>query len=255
MTLLTIDIGNTNMVLGAYQGKELMTHWRISTDTNRTPDEYGITILNLLQHGGVNPGAIDSICIGSVVPPLTSWFDEMCRRFFNVAPLIVSAGVKTGVRVRVDNAREVGADRIANSAACFRKYGGPACVIDIGTATTFDAISPEGDYLGGAIAPGPRGAAEALFLRAARLPRIDLVLPAKAIGTNTVEAMQSGILLGYVGLVEGLVARFRKELGSNMRVIGSGGLVELIAAQTNVIEILDPWLTLDGLRIIWELNQ
>jgi len=255
MTLLVIDIGNTNVVLGTYQGKELTAHWRISTDHNRMPDEYGMMILSLLKHGGQDPATINSICIGSVVPPLTSWFDEMCRRYFGAAPLIVSAGVKTGVRIRLDNPREAGADRIANAAACFRKYGGPACIVDIGTATTFDAISAEGDYLGGAIAPGPRGAAEALFLRAARLPRIDLVRPAKAIGSNTVEAMQSGVLLGYVGLVEGLVARFKKELGPAMRVIGTGGLVELIAAESSVIEILDPWLTLDGLRIIWEMNQ
>jgi type III pantothenate kinase len=255
MSLLTIDIGNTNIVLGIYQGKELTAHWRISTDHNRMPDEYGITILNLLAHGGVAPQTITSICIASVVPPLTGWFEEMCRRYFRIAPLVVSAGVKTGVRIRVDNTREVGADRIANAAACFRKYGGPACVVDIGTATTFDAISAEGDYLGGAIAPGPRASAEALFLRAARLPRIDLALPPKAIGSNTVEAMQSGILLGHAGMVEGLAARFKKELGAAMKVIGTGGLVELIAAQTTVIDAIDPWLTLDGLRLIWELNQ
>jgi len=255
MTLLVFDVGNTNIVVGVYEGKELTAHWRISTDRDRMPDEYGMMVLNLLEHGGKDPKSIDAICVASVVPPLTSWFDEMCQRYFGVAPLIVSAGVRTGVRIRVDNPREVGADRIANVAAGYRRYGGPACVVDIGTATTFDAISAEGDLLGVSIAPGPRLAAEALFLRTARLPRIDLVAPAKAIGTNTTESMQSGLVFGYVGLVEGLVARFKKELGANMRVIGTGGLVGVICDQTTVFDVLDPWLTLDGLRIIWELNQ
>lgn len=255
MTLLCIDIGNTNIVLGTYQGRELTAHWRISTDHDRMPDEYGLLIINMLEHAGQNPKDVDSICLCSVVPPLTSTFEELCRRYFGRSPLIVSAGVKTGVRIRYDNPREVGADRIANAAAAFRKYGGPACVVDFGTATTFDAISPDGDYLGGAIAPGPRTAAEALFLRAAKLPRIDLVRPAKVIGTNTTESMQSGILFGYVGLVEGMVARFRAELGPQMRTIATGGLANLIAVETKVIEIVDPWLTLDGLRIIWDLNH
>jgi type III pantothenate kinase len=255
MTLLCIDIGNTNIVLGTYAGHELTGNWRISTDRDRMPDEYGMLIWGLLQHGDQDPRAVDAICLASVVPPLTSWFEEMCERYFGQAPLVVSAGVKTGVRIRYDNPREVGADRIANAVATFRRYGGPACVVDFGTATTFDAISVEGDYLGGAIAPGPRTAVEALFLHTAKLPRIDLVPPAKAIGTNTVESMQSGLMWGYVGLVEGLVTRFRRELGPAMRVIATGGLASLIAAQTDVFEVVDTWLTLDGLRIIWELNH
>jgi type III pantothenate kinase len=255
MTLLCIDIGNTNIVFGTYRGRELTAHWRIYTDHNRMPDEYGLLAVNMLQHDGQDPKDIDAVCIASVVPQLTSWFDEMCRRYFQQIPLVVTAGVKTGVRIRYDDPRAVGADRIVNAAATFRKYGGPACVVDFGTGTTFDAISAEGDYLGGAIAPGPLLAAEALFLRAAKLPRIDLARPAKVIGTNPVESMQSGIFLGYVSLVEGMVARFRKELGPNMRVIATGGLAPMIAAETTVFEAVDTWLTLDGLRMIWEMNQ
>jgi len=255
MTLLCIDIGNTNIVFGTYEGHALTDHWRISTDVHRMPDEYGMLLLAMLEHGGQDPKTIDAVCLASVVPPLTGWFDEMCQRYFGRSALIISAGVKTGVRIRYDNPRDVGADRIANAAAAFRKYGGPACVVDFGTATTFDAISAEGDYLGGAIAPGPHTAAEALALRTAKLPRIDLVRPAKVIGTNTAESMQSGILLGYVGLVEGMVARFRAELGPAMRTIATGGLAPLIASETNIIEVVDTWLTLDGLRMIWEMNQ
>jgi len=189
------------------------------------------------------------------VPPATDMILEMLDSYVGVEPLLVGAGIKTGVAVRYDNPYEVGADRVVNAAAAFRLYGGPACIVDFGTGTTFDALSATGDYLGGAIAPGVRVAAEALFLRTAKLPRIDLTRPRKAIGTNTADSMRSGILFGYVGLVEGMVERFRRELGPSMRVIGTGGLAKDIAQETDVIEVVDPWLTLKGLQIVYELNR
>jgi len=255
MTLLCIDIGNTNIVLGTYQGRDLTAHWRISTDAQRMPDEYGMLIMQMLQHSGQHPRDTQSIALCSVVPPLTLSFEELCQRYFGRLPLVVGAGVKTGVRIRVDNPREVGADRIVNAAATYRKYGGPACVVDFGTATTFDAISPEGEYLGGAIAPGPLTSVEALFLRAAKLQRIEFVAPPRVIGTNTTHSMQSGTFLGYVSLVEGMIQRFRQELGPDMRVIATGGLAKEIAAHTPMIEAVDLSLTLDGLRMIWEMNN
>jgi type III pantothenate kinase len=255
MALLCIDIGNTNIVMGAYAGHKLTADWRIATEHHRMPDEYAMLLLSLMRYSGLDPAEIDSICLSSVVPPLTGIFDEMCQEYFHQSPLIVSAGVKTGMRIRYDSPREVGADRIVNGVAAFKKYGGPACVIDFGTATTFDALSENGDYLGGAIAPGPRTALEALFIHTAKLPRVDLVRPARAIGANTVESMQSGVMLGYVGLIEGMVARFRAELGPKMRVIVTGGLARMFAAETDVFDVVDPWLTLEGLRMIWELNH
>jgi type III pantothenate kinase len=253
--LLCIDLGNTNITFGLYAADQLQGHWRINTDHHKMPDEYGVLFLNLLALDGHQPPGVSGICLCSVVPPLTGTLEEMCHTYFGQAPLIVDAGVKTGVNIRYDNPREVGADRVVDAAAAFRLFGGPACVVDFGTATTFDAISREGDYLGGAIAPGIRIAAEALFSRAAKLPRIDLVRPPRAIGSNTVHSMQSGLIYGYVGLVEGMVARFRAELGDDMRVIGTGGLAEIIARETQVIQEVDPWLTLKGLRIVWEINQ
>jgi type III pantothenate kinase len=253
--LLCIDLGNTNITFGLYAADQLQGHWRINTDHHKMPDEYGVLFLNLLALDGHQPPDVSGICLCSVVPPLTGTLEEMCHTYFGQAPLIVDAGVKTGVNIRYDNPREVGADRVVDAAAAFRLFGGPACVVDFGTATTFDAISREGDYLGGAIAPGIRIAAEALFSRAAKLPRIDLVRPPRAIGSNTVHSMQSGLIYGYVGLVEGMVARFRAELGDDMRVIGTGGLAEIIARETQVIQEVDPWLTLKGLRIVWEINQ
>jgi type III pantothenate kinase len=255
MMLLCIDLGNTNITFGLYEGDHLQGHWRVKTDHDKMPDEYAMLFLNLLGLAKHRPQDVTGICMCSVVPPLTGVFDQMCTRYFDRPPLIVDAGVKTGVRIRYDNPREVGADRVVDAAAVYRLYGGPACVVDFGTATTFDAISREGDYLGGAIAPGIGIAAEALFARAAKLPRIDLVRPPGPIGSNTVHSMQSGLIFGYVGLVEGMVARFRAELGDDMHVIGTGGLAETIARETDVIHEVDPWITLKGLRIVWELNQ
>jgi type III pantothenate kinase len=253
--LLTIDIGNTNITIGLYDGGELGPRWRLATDHERMPDEYGLQFYGLLNHSGHTPQDITGICLASVVPPLTGRIVDACRRYIYQAPLVVDAGVKTGVRIRYEDPRAVGADRIVDAAAVQRLYGGPACVVDFGTATTFDAISIEGDYLGGAIAPGIGIAAEALFLRTAKLMRVDLQRPPGPIGRNTVHAMQSGLLFGYVSLVEGMVARFREELGGGMKVIATGGLAEIVAQETNVFQIVAPWLTLEGLRIIWEMNH
>ena len=253
--LLCVDIGNTNIVMGLYDAERLRTHWRVSTDHQQMPDEYGMLLMSLLGHAGFEVGDIDGACMASVVPPLTDVFSEMLRHYVDVEPLIVDTGTRTGVAIRYDNPREVGADRVVNAAAGYRLYGGPACIVDFGTATTFDALSAQGEYLGGAIAPGVYIAAEALFQRAAKLPRIDLRRPPNPIGSNTVDSMRSGILFGYVGLVEGMVSRFRGELGPDMRVIATGGLAPLIAAETDVIDFVNPWLTLEGLRMIYELNR
>src|SRR3990172_2329136 len=253
--LLTIDVGNTNITLGLYDAEELGPRWRLATAHERMPDEYGLEFYHMLAHAWFGPEGLEGICIASVAPPLRGKTGEPCRSYFKKEPLVVDAGVKTGVRVLYEDPKAVGADRIVDAAAVQHLYGGPACVVDFGTGTTFDAITAEGDYLGGAIAPGIGIAAEALFSAGAKLMRVDLQRPPAVIGRNTTHALQSGLLFGYVGLVEGLVARFREELGANMKVIGTGGLVEIVARETKVIEILAPWLTLDGLRIIWELNR
>ncbi len=253
--LLTIDIGNTNITLGLYDGDVLGPRWRLATEHNRMPDEYGILLLHLLQHSGRGPADVHGIALASVVPPLTGTFLTACEAYFGRLPFVVDAGVKTGVRIKYDDPKQVGADRVVDAAAVQKLYGGPACVVDLGTATTFDAISAEGDYLGGAIAPGIGIAADALFQRTAKLPKVDLQVPPSAIGRNTVHAIQSGLLFGYVGLVEGMVARFRGELGPSMKAIATGGLANLIAHESKVIDVIAPWLTLDGLKIVWELNQ
>lgn len=253
--LLAIDVGNTNITLGLYNGDDLGSRWRLATNHDRMPDEYGLQLIGMLSYAGHSPEDLTGICLASVVPPLTGKIVDACRQYLGLNPLVVDAGVKTGVRIRYEDPRAVGADRIVDAAAVCRLYGTPACVVDFGTATTFDAISKSGDYLGGAIAPGIGIASEALFIRTAKLPRVDLQTPPAAIGRNTVHAIQSGMLFGYVSLVEGMVARFRRELGADMRVIATGGLAELIANETDVIDVIAPWLTLDGLRIIWEVNQ
>ncbi len=253
--LLTIDIGNTNITLGLYNGDELGSRWRLATNHERMPDEYGLQLVGLLEHAGRSVEDITGICLASVAPPLTGKIVEACRAYLHQDPLIVDTGVKTGVRIRYEDPRAVGADRIVDAAAVHHMYGGPACVVDFGTATTFDAITAEGDYLGGAIAPGIGIAAEALYLRTSKLLRVDIQRPPSVIGRNTTHAMQSGLLFGYVSLVEGMVARFRTELGPTMKVIATGGLSEIIAKETMVIDILAPWLTLDGLKLIWDMNQ
>jgi len=253
--LLAIDIGNTNITLGIYDGEMLGARWRLSTVHERMPDEYGLQLIGLLQNANLKVSDITAIAMASVVPPLTGVWVQACQNYLKREPLVVETGVKTGVRIKYDDPKQVGADRIVDAAAVYKLYGAPACVVDFGTATTFDAIAANGDYLGGAIAPGIGIAADALFHRASKLPRVDLVRPPFAIGRNTVHSMQSGLLYGYVGLVEGMVARFRAELGEEMKVIGTGGLAELIAKETKVIQIIAPWLTLDGLRIIYAMNN
>ncbi|MCB0202140.1 MAG: type III pantothenate kinase [Anaerolineae bacterium] len=252
--LLVVDIGNTNITLGLYDGDRPGPRWRLATAHDRMPDEYGLQFLGLLTHSHIPLDSITGVCMGSVVPPLTGKIQETCRRYLQREPLVIGAGVKTGVRIRVDYPQGVGADRVADAAAVKHLYGGPACVVDFGTATKFEAISADGDYLGGAIGAGIGISAEALFVHTAQLPRVDLVRPPSVIGRNTVHAMQSGLIFGYISLVEGMVQRFRNELGPQMKVIATGGLAETIAQETDVIDIIAPWLTLDGLRVIWEVN-
>jgi type III pantothenate kinase len=253
--LLCIDIGNTNITFGLYEGERLGPRWRIRTIHEKMPDEYGILVDQLFRHQGVGPEQVTGAAIASVVPPLTPVFEEMCQEYVGQTALVVDAGVRTGVPIRYETPRQVGADRVVDAAAVKTLYSLPACVVDFGTATTFDAVSAEGDYLGGAIAPGIGIAARALFERTAKLPRVELMRPPSAIGRNTTHAIQSGLLFGYVGLVEGMVARFKTELGPKTYVVATGGLAQVIARETEVIDVVDPWLTLHGLRIVYELNQ
>jgi type III pantothenate kinase len=253
--LLAADIGNTSITLGVFDGEKLRATWHVATGVHRMPDEYAALLLSLLRHQGLGTADVKAVALCSVVPPLISTFEEMFRRYFDVEPLVVGAGVKTGVSIRMDNPREVGADRIADAAAVHRLYGGPVIVIDLGTATTFGIISKEGDYIGGIIATGIATAAEALFTRTAQLPRVELTQPKHVIGSNTVAAIQSGIIYGYASLVEGMLSRIQKELGFKAKVVATGGYAGLIAKVTKVIDVVNPDLTLIGLRLIYEMNK
>ncbi len=253
--LLAIDIGNTNIVLGLYDGAQLQDSWRAATDSRRTADEYAVMIYNFLTRRGYRTEQVTDCAISSVVPALTPVFRELAQRYWEIEPLVVGVDIDLGLRVLTDTPSEVGADRIVNAVAAKTFYGTPAIVIDFGTATTFDIISKEGDYLGGAIAPGIGISAEALAAHTARLHRIELTFPKSVIGTNTDASMRAGILFGYVGLIEGLTQRIQQQLGGNARVIATGGLAGVVAAQTKIIEVVDQNLTLDGLRIIWERNN
>lgn len=253
--LLCIDIGNSNIVLGVFDGAALRASWRVQTRILATTEEYEVLVAGLFGTARIDPSTIDGVALASVVPPLTAAFAELAQRMFRQPPLVVDAGVRTGVKIRYDSPRDVGADRVVNAAAVCSHYGAPACIIDFGTGTTFDAINTAGEYLGGAIAPGLEISLQALAGRTARLPNVELRPPPAAIGRNTVHAMQSGLVFGYVALVEGMVERFRAELGPGMRVIGTGGLADVIGAETTVIERIDPWLTLKGLRIVFDLNR
>ena len=253
--LLAIDIGNTDTTLGVFEGERLRVTWHMATGIHRMTDEYAALLLTLLHHQGLETSDIKEVALCSVVPPLIATFEELFQRYFHISPLVVGAGIKTGVRIRMDNPRDVGADRIVNAAAAHHLYDGPIIIADLGTATTFDTVSKEGDYLGGAIAPGIVTAAEALFTQTAMLPRVEFIHPKRAIGTNTITAIQSGIIFGYVGLIEGIVARIQQELGEKAEVVATGGFTELLAKETAVIDIVNPDLTLIGLRLIYLMNK
>jgi len=253
--LLAVDVGNTNVVLGIYSGTELRVSWRISTNRQQTGDEYGIILKNLFSQASVCETDLSGIIISSVVPPLMFSLEEMALRYFNLQPLVVGPGVRTGINILVENPREVGADRIVNAVAGFEQYGGPLIIVDFGTATTFDAVSARGDYLGGAIAPGISVSTEALFQRAAKLPRVELVRPARVIGRDTITSMQSGIIFGFAGQVDGIVKRMSREFPVKPKVIGTGGLAGLIAAESETLEVVNPLLTLEGLRLLYERNR
>jgi type III pantothenate kinase len=253
--LLTIDVGNTNITLGLYNGKELGGRWRLATDNNRMADEYGLQFIGLLNHAGCPVESIEGVCLASVVPPLTSRLVQACKQYLNVTPFIIDETAITDLKILYDSPKAVGADRIVDAVAVRELYSLPACVVDFGTATTFDAITRSGDYLGGSIAPGLSIGAEALYQHTAKLPRVDLVAPPSVIGDNTIHAIQAGLIFGYVSMVEGMVQRFRKVLGDDMIVIATGGLAEIVAKETDSINIIAPWLTLDGLRILWDMNH
>lgn len=253
--LLAIDLGNTNLTIGLYEGTKLGARWRLATDHERMPDEYGMQILSLLQHSGCSPSQLHGVCMASVVPPLTSRIVQASREYLGQDPLVVTHQTHLNVKILIDEPSSAGADRLVDAVAVKALYGGPACVIDFGTATNFDIVDADGNYIGGILAPGIGIAAEAMTLRTAKLPRVDLTPPPNVIGKNTVHAMQSGLVIGYTALVEGLIDRIRGELGQDVKFIATGGLAELIASQTDQITIIAPWLTLDGLRIIWDLNH
>ena len=253
--LLVIDVGNTNMVLGVYKDKELLDHWRIATDRQRTTDEYGVLIRELFYLNDLRADDINAIIISSVVPPVVPTLERMCQRYFGLSPLLIGPGVKTGMDIRYDNPREVGADRIVNAVAAYEKYGGPVIIVDFGTATTFCAVDAKGVYLGGSICPGIGISTEALVQRTAKLPRIELKRTDSVICRNTIESMQAGVFYGFVGQVEGIVARMRRELDMSARVVATGGLAVVIAPATKAIDVVEPMLTLEGLRIIYERNR
>jgi type III pantothenate kinase len=252
--LLAIDIGNTNVVVGVFDGERLAANWRVGTNTQITPDEYAMIFKDLFGFAGLEFGHVAGVIISTVVPPLLPVMVEMSRKYFRIEPMIVTHQIKSGITIRYDNPKEVGADRIVNAAAAYRLYGGPLIIVDFGTATTFCAVTQEGEYLGGAITPGIKISAEALFQRASKLPRVELVKPGTVIGADTVSAMQAGIIYGYAGLVDGIVERMKKELPGNVRVVATGGLAELVAPETRSIQEIRPQLTLEGLRLLYEMN-
>lgn len=252
--ILVVDVGNTNIVLGIYRDKELLHHWRVSTNRSATVDEYGMLLHNLFQHSGRSFGQIEGVIISSVVPPLMVVLENLCHQYMNRTPFIVGPGIKTGLNIRVDNPKEVGADRIVNAVAAIEMYSPPCIIVDFGTATTYDYIDASGQLLGCAIAPGIGISTEALYQKAAKLPRIELVKPKSVVGRNTVTAMQAGIIFGYVAQVDGIVQRIKQEFQVNPTVIATGGLADLIASESVTIQIVNPLLTLQGLQMIYDKN-
>ena len=253
--LLVIDVGNSNTVLGIYQGDELKKDWRVGTDKNRTVDEYAMLINNLFSLSGLSFADLDAVIVSCVVPPMLNTLERLCKQYFQLDAYVVGPGIKTGMPIQYDNPKEVGADRIVNAVAAYDKCKCSLIVVDFGTATTFDVISADGAYQGGAIAPGVGISAEALFARASKLPRVEFLRPPQIIAKNTVNSMQAGIFFGYVGLVEGIVGRMQKELDGEARVIATGGLAAPIAAATDSIDQVEPFLTLEGLRILYQRNK
>jgi type III pantothenate kinase len=253
--LLTIDVGNTNTVLGVFEGPELLVHWRLTTRREQTADEYGILVRNLFASSDLAPSKIEAVALASVVPPLTPVLVELARQYLGQEPLVIGPGVKTGMPILYEPPGDVGADRIVNGVAAFAAFGGPVIVVDFGTATTFDVVTKKGEYVGGVICPGIGISADALFQRAARLPRVDVRHPGKVVGRTTVGSMQSGLYFGYAAMCEGILARIKAELGESPRIVATGGLAETLSSEIPSIEAVDPILTLTGLRLIWERNR
>ena len=253
--LLAVDIGNTNVTIGVFEKEKLRHTWRMATAANKMPDEYAIFLLSAFNNKGLKPADIRGIAMCSTVPPLITIFTEVFQRYFNAKPMVIGPGTKTGVRIRMDNPREVGPDRIVNTVAAHHLYEGPVIVVDVGTATTFDIVTGEGEYIGGVIAPGIAHAAEVLTSRTAALPRIELVAPKQAIGPNTISAMQSGIVFGYVGLIEGITERIQRELKKKATVVATGGYAYVVTPETTIFDAINPDITLIGLRLIYEMNQ
>lgn len=253
--ILVVDVGNTNIVLGLYDGKKLLQDWRISTNRSATADEYGLTLYTLFAHRGLRLEDVEGVIISSVVPPLMFALESMCRKYIKKEAMVVGPGIKTGLNIRYENPRDVGADRIVNAVAALEMYGAPLIIVDFGTATTFCYIDEQSQYIGGAIAPGIGISTEALYQRAAKLPRIELIKPKSTVGRNTVTSMQAGIIYGYAGQVDGIVTRIREEFGTNPTVVATGGLAEMISAESRTIQITNPLLTLQGLQMLYERNR